>query len=79
MGDVVAFDTGPANMVMDAVMTRLLGRAFDKGGAVAAGGRVLPGVVERAMRMPYLYRPAAEVVRAGTVWRGVCGQVFGAV
>jgi anhydro-N-acetylmuramic acid kinase len=37
----MAFDTGPANMVIDAVMQRLLGKKFDRGGAVAARGRVL--------------------------------------
>jgi len=51
--DVMAFDTGPANMVIDAVMQRLLGKAFDKNGAVAASGRVVDGVVEKLMQARY--------------------------
>jgi anhydro-N-acetylmuramic acid kinase len=40
---VLAFDTGPANMLIDAVMQRLYNRRFDKDGAVAARGKALHG------------------------------------
>ena len=50
---VMAFDTGPANMVVDAVMQRLLGKKFDRGGAVAARGRVLDEVVETLLSGGY--------------------------
>jgi anhydro-N-acetylmuramic acid kinase len=49
----MAFDTGPANMVIDAVMQRLMGKSYDRGGAVAARGKVLGGVVVRAMGQTY--------------------------
>jgi len=55
VSDVTAFDTGPANMVIDAVMQRLLGKTFDKNGAVAARGKVVKGVVEKLMRAKYFY------------------------
>jgi anhydro-N-acetylmuramic acid kinase len=51
--DVVAFDTGPGNMVVDHCMATLFGKKFDRGGVVARRGRVLHGVVERAMRERY--------------------------
>src|SRR5271156_3798326 len=38
---VLAFDTGPGNMVMDAVMEEFFGKRFDRNGKVAAAGRVL--------------------------------------
>ncbi len=38
---VFAFDTGPGNMVIDAVTEKLFGRAFDRGGKIAASGKVL--------------------------------------
>ncbi len=47
---VVAFDTGPGNMVMDAVMEELFGRRYDRDGKVAASGRVLDGVIARLLR-----------------------------
>jgi anhydro-N-acetylmuramic acid kinase len=50
---VMAFDTGPANMVVDRCMQQLLGRAFDRGGAVARSGRVLREVVAGVLREPY--------------------------
>jgi anhydro-N-acetylmuramic acid kinase len=40
--DVRAFDTGPGNMVIDALMQRFLGRPYDGGGRVAAAGTVIP-------------------------------------
>jgi anhydro-N-acetylmuramic acid kinase len=48
--DVMAFDTGPANMVIDALMQRLFQKRYDRGGAVAARGRVLDEVVEKLLR-----------------------------
>ena len=47
---VVAFDTGPGNMVMDAVMEELFGRRYDRDGKVAASGRVLDGVIAQLLR-----------------------------
>jgi anhydro-N-acetylmuramic acid kinase len=55
--DVLAFDTGPANMVIDACMERLFGRRFDRSGATAARGRVLEGVIAKLMRAPYFSAP----------------------
>jgi anhydro-N-acetylmuramic acid kinase len=54
--DVVAFDTGPGNMVMDAVMQRLYGRAYDQGGRAAARGRVREDALERLLANPFFRR-----------------------
>jgi anhydro-N-acetylmuramic acid kinase len=53
---VVAFDTGPGNMVIDAVTERLFGRPFDRDGRIAASGRVLPRVLSQFMRHPFFRR-----------------------
>jgi anhydro-N-acetylmuramic acid kinase len=50
---VLAFDTGPGNMVMDAVMEELFGKRYDRDGKVAASGRVLNGVVAKLVRAPF--------------------------
>jgi anhydro-N-acetylmuramic acid kinase len=55
--DVLAFDTGPANMVIDACMERLFGRQFDRNGAMAARGRVIERVLTELMRAPYFSAP----------------------
>jgi anhydro-N-acetylmuramic acid kinase len=50
---MMAFDTGPGNMVIDACMMRLYEREFDRGGAVARRGQVLPEVVEQVLTGEY--------------------------
>ena len=47
---VLAFDTGPGNMVIDAVMEELFGRRYDRDGKVASSGRVLDGVIAQLVR-----------------------------
>ncbi len=48
--EVIAFDTGPGNMVIDAVIEKLFGKPFDRGGRIAASGDVLDNVVERFLQ-----------------------------
>jgi anhydro-N-acetylmuramic acid kinase len=54
---IMAFDTGPANMVIDACMAALYGKKFDRNGATARRGRVLPAVVSQLLRDPYFAAP----------------------
>lgn len=51
--DVYAFDTGPANMVMDALAERLLGQPCDRDGAAARRGTVRPHLLETLLVDPY--------------------------
>jgi anhydro-N-acetylmuramic acid kinase len=53
VGGVMAFDTGPGNMVIDDCMRRLYEREFDRGGVVARTGTVLKGVVEEILKEDY--------------------------
>lgn len=55
---IFAFDTGPGNMVMDAVVAHFSGgrERMDLGGAIAARGRVDEAIVERFMADPYYAR-----------------------
>ena len=54
--DIIAFDTGPANMVIDALTTTLFGKAYDTNGSIAARGTVLQTVVRTAMHHPFFRR-----------------------
>jgi anhydro-N-acetylmuramic acid kinase len=54
---VMAFDTGPGNMVIDACMERLYEREFDRNGVVAQSGVVLGEVVETILREEYFSAP----------------------
>lgn len=53
---VKAFDTGPGNMVIDAVTERLFGKAYDRDGKIAATGAVLEPVLSSALRTPFFRR-----------------------
>lgn len=47
---LIAFDTGPGNMIIDALTQRLFSKNYDANGRIAARGRVLTLVVEAALK-----------------------------
>jgi anhydro-N-acetylmuramic acid kinase len=49
MKDVFAFDTGPGNMVIDAIMEARFGQRFDRGGKIAASGTAIEPVLKRLL------------------------------
>jgi anhydro-N-acetylmuramic acid kinase len=53
--EVLAFDTGPGNMVIDAVADRLFGKLYDRDGRIAAAGAVLEDVVSGVLRLPFFH------------------------
>jgi anhydro-N-acetylmuramic acid kinase len=60
--DVVAFDTGPANMVTDALMGHYTrGKlTFDRGGSMARRGCVLPDLLRAMLRHPFFAKQAPK-------------------
>jgi len=50
---VFAFDSGPGNMVIDAVTEQLFGQAFDRGGKIAASGMVLEPVLKEVLKRKF--------------------------
>jgi anhydro-N-acetylmuramic acid kinase len=54
--DIIAFDTGPANMLIDALVSHFTrGRErFDKNAQLAQTGRAIPALLDELMRDPYL-------------------------
>ena len=71
--DTFAFDTGPGNMVMDAIISRMTGGAqrWDEGGQLAAQGKVHEGLLHFLMQDPYLRRKAPK-----TTGREVYGEAY---
>ncbi|HVB87766.1 MAG TPA: anhydro-N-acetylmuramic acid kinase [Candidatus Dormibacteraeota bacterium] len=53
---IFAFDTGPGNMIVDALVNRITHgkQKFDRDARIAIGGRVLPDLLARLMRDAYL-------------------------
>jgi len=56
---VLAFDTGPANILIDALVSHFTGgrRQFDKNAHLAAQGRGIPALLNELLRDPYLKLP----------------------
>lgn len=59
-GDVLGFDTGPANCLMDAWAVRHLGQVRDEGGRWAGGGRVDDALLQHLLDDPYFALPAPK-------------------
>lgn len=51
--DVLAFDTGPASILIDMLMQQLYNRRYDKNGAIAASGQVVKHALDRLLATPY--------------------------
>lgn len=48
-GITIGFDSGPGNLLMDAWIARHQGKPFDKNGAWAASGKIIPALLQRLL------------------------------
>lgn len=64
-GELVAFDTGPANGLVDDWVASHAGARFDAGGALAAAGRVDDAVLAAMLDHPYFDAPAPKSLDRG--------------
>ncbi|MFQ3253992.1 MAG: anhydro-N-acetylmuramic acid kinase [Loktanella salsilacus] len=55
-GALLAFDTGPANALLDDAMFKRLGKARDEGGALAAAGTINDDIIAEFLAHPYFYK-----------------------
>jgi anhydro-N-acetylmuramic acid kinase len=53
---ILAFDTGPANMIVDELMQKLFDRPYDKDGLIAARGRISTSIVTDCMQHPFFLK-----------------------
>ena len=56
-GQVLGFDCGPGNALMDAWALEHTGQNFDDGGQWAASGQLIPGLLASLLEEPYLAMP----------------------
>lgn len=56
MERIIAFDTGPGNMVIDACAQRLFDRPYDRNGEIAARGQVIEAALARALQHSFFRR-----------------------
>jgi anhydro-N-acetylmuramic acid kinase len=51
--DVLAFDSGPGNMLIDALVLELYGKPYDAGGRIGASGTILEAVLLESLKGRY--------------------------
>ena len=51
--NIFAFDTGPGNMIIDALAQKLFKKSYDRNGAIAARGQILKSVLSERLRDRY--------------------------
>ena len=59
-GEIIAFDTGPANALIDDFLASRRGLAFDENGMLGRSGRVDSAALATLMSDPYFERPAPK-------------------
>lgn len=57
---IVGFDTGPGNTLLDAWCLKHLNQNYDRDGAWAASGKVLPKLLEKLLADPYFKKPSPK-------------------
>jgi anhydro-N-acetylmuramic acid kinase len=68
---MMAFDTGPGNVMLDHTARALLNRPYDANGEVAAKGEVNPGLLEELLAHPFFQRKPPR-----SAWRLDFGSAY---
>lgn len=55
--EIVAFDSGPGNMVIDALMKKFYKKEFDRNGEIAKRGNIVPSLLNKLMAEKYFSMP----------------------
>lgn len=73
---VFAFDTGPGNMLIDALVEHIThGRArYDRDAKIAIGGKSIPALLEELMREPYLRKKPPKTAGREEFGRDYAGK-----
>ncbi len=74
---VIAFDTGPGNMLIDAVTERLFRQPYDRDGRIAATGTVIEPVLSEMLRLPFFGRKPPKTAGREEFGREYAQQFLG--
>jgi anhydro-N-acetylmuramic acid kinase len=79
--ELSAFDTGPGNMVIDAVTSALFGQPYDRGGKIAASGEAIESIITCGLKHRFFRRKPPKTAGREEFGRefvseflGWCGQ-----
>jgi anhydro-N-acetylmuramic acid kinase len=78
-GDVIGFDTGPGNMVMDGLMLAFSGGrdGYDHQGRLAATGEICEPLMDALMEHPFLHRSPPKSTGREEFGKKVVDQILG--
>jgi anhydro-N-acetylmuramic acid kinase len=65
-GDVMAFDTGPGNALIDDYVLACTGRDYDHDGEIAHSGMVRDDILQACLRHPYFKKPVPKSLDRNT-------------
>lgn len=54
--EVIAFDSGPGNVLLDMAMNKFYGKSYDEDGAIAQSGEVIADLMHKLLQIDYIYR-----------------------
>jgi anhydro-N-acetylmuramic acid kinase len=55
--NVIAFDSGPANVVIDSAMAELFNKPYDRNGSIARKGNAVRSIIDKLVAEPYFSAP----------------------
>ncbi len=76
LDEVMAYDTGPGNMVMDQLMQALFKRPFDTNGDTAATGKVSEPLLQWALSLDYFDLPPPKTTGREMFGNDFCEQLL---
>jgi anhydro-N-acetylmuramic acid kinase len=74
--EVIAFDTGPGNMVIDALTQKFFNKTFDEDGALAARGKISKILLDELLRHPYFAKPFPKSTGREDFGAAYCEQLI---
>ncbi len=74
--DIIAFDTGPGNMVVDALVRIFFGKNYDEDGEIAQRGNVSDELLEKMSRHPFIKRKPPKSTGRETFGSDFVSQVL---